>query len=159
MFKYIAEIIGKISVAQRIWALVFVLISIVVVTLGPSLLDVLSQDNEELNLKVERQRKQIISLSLEVDSLNYSIIRNQRECTNRIVEREQEIWDEIDRLERMIRSQNQMIVEPRTGSNGDENIPLPMYLPDNSNEHMVNGLKKIKKNIKDHMEECKENGK
>ena len=58
MFKYISEIIGKISVAQRIWALVFVLIAIVIVTLGPSTLDALSQDNEELEFKVERQRRQ-----------------------------------------------------------------------------------------------------
>jgi cell division protein FtsB len=158
MFKYISEIIGKISVAQRIWALVFVLVAIVIVTLGPSTLDALSQDNEELEFKVERQRRQIVNLSYEVDSLNVLVVKNQRECTDRIIQREKEIYDQIERLEIMIRLQSRTIERREGSTGGDEGLPSPVYLPDNSNEEMMDGLKKIKKDIRDHIKDC-ENGK
>ena len=158
MFKYISEIIGKISMAQRIWALLIVLITIIIVTLGPPTLDALSQDNEELTLKVERQRRQILNLSMEVDSLNSLVIKNQRDCTNRIVDREEEIYAQIDRLERLIRSQSLQVQEPRTGSSGDEEVSQMRYI-DNGSTQMVQGLRTIKKDIKNHIDDCKENGK
>jgi cell division protein FtsB len=158
MFKYISEIIGKISVAQRIWALVFVLIAIVIVTLGPSTLDALSQDNEELEFKVERQRRQIVNLSYEVDSLNLLVVKNQRECTDRIIQREKEIYDQIERLELMIRLQSRTIERREGSTGGNEEMPSAVYLPDNSNQEMMDGLKKIKKDIRDHIKDC-ENGK
>ena len=156
MFKYISEIIGKFSMTQRITALVVLLIAITTITLGPSILDAVSQDNEELNLKVERQRKQLILLSNEVDSLTFVIRKNQRECTNQIIEREEEIYVQLDRLERELRSRNRNLSMIQSDTIV---ASMKVRVVDNSMDDMMNGIKKIKKDIKVHVEECKENGK
>jgi TolA-binding protein len=156
MFKYIADIIGKISVTQRVMALSLLLSSIIILTLGPSLLDSMTQDNEELNIKVNRQRTQIIQLSNELDSLNYLIIRNQRECTNRIIEREEEIYNDLDRLEKMIKYKNNKINNVII----DTVVSASYTIPKTGNvDEMLNGLSIIKKDIKNHVNDCKENGK
>lgn len=155
MFKYISEIIGKFSITQRITALVVLLIAITTITLGPSILDAVSQDNEELNLKVERQRRQLTFLSNEVDSLTFIIRKNQRDCTNQIIEREEEIYAQLDRLERELRSRNRKL----SMITSDTIVTSrPVRVIDNSMDDMMNGIKKIKKDIKVHVEECKENG-
>jgi TolA-binding protein len=155
MFKYISEIIGKFSITQRITALVVLLIAIITITLCPSILDAVSQDNEELNLKVERQRRQLILVSNEVDSLTFIIRKNQRDCTNQIIEREEEIYAQLDRLERELRLRNRnlsMITSDTIVASRQARVI------DNSMDDMMNGIKKIKKDIKVHVEECKENG-
>lgn len=156
MFKYISEIIGKFSMTQRITALVVLLIAITTITLGPSILDAVSQDNEELNLKVERQRRQLILLSNEVDSLTFVIRKNQRDCTNQIIEREEEIYAQLDRLERELRSRNRNLSMIQSDTIV---ASMKVRVVDNSMDDMMNGIKKIKKDIKVHVEECKENGK
>lgn len=155
MFKYISEIIGKFSMTQRITALVVLLIAITTITLGPSILDAVSQDNEELNLKVERQRRQLILLSNEVDSLTFVIRKNQRDCTNQIIEREEEIYAQLDRLERELRSRNRNLNMIKSDTIV---ASMKVRVVDNSMDDMMNGIKKIKKDIKVHVEECKENG-
>jgi TolA-binding protein len=155
MFKYISEIIGKFSITQRITALVVLLIAIITITLGPSILDAVSQDNEELNLKVERQRRQLILVSNEVDSLTFIIRKNQRDCTNQIIEREEEIYAQLDRLERELRLRNRNLSMITSDTIVDSRQARVI---DNSMDDMMNGIKKIKKNIKVHVEECKENG-
>jgi TolA-binding protein len=155
MFKYISEIIGKFSMTQRITALVVLLIAITTITLGPSILDAVSQDNEELNLKVERQRRQLILLSNEVDSLTFVIRKNQRDCTNQIIEREEEIYSQLDRLERELRSRNRNLSMIQSDTIV---ASMKVRVVDNSMDDMMNGIKKIKKDIKVHVEECKENG-
>lgn len=155
MFKYISEIIGKFSMTQRITALVVLLIAITTITLGPSILDAVSQDNEELNLKVERQRRQLILLSNEVDSLTFVIRKNQRDCTNQIIEREEEIYAQLDRLERELRSRNRNLNMIQSDTIV---ASRQIRVVDNSMDDMMNGIKKIKKDIKVHVEECKENG-
>jgi hypothetical protein len=86
------------------------------------------------------------------------VVKNQRECTDRIIQREKEIYDQIERLEIMIRLQSRTIERREGSTGGDEGLPSPVYLPDNSNEEMMDGLKKIKKDIRDHIKDC-ENGK
>ena len=155
MFKYISEIIGKFSMTQRITALVVLLIAITTITLGPSILDAVSQDNEELYLKVERQRRQLILLSNEVDSLTFVIRKNQRDCTNQIIEREEEIYAQLDRLERELRSRNRNLNMIQSDTIV---ASRQIRVVDNSMDDMMNGIKKIKKDIQVHVEECKENG-
>ena len=155
MFKYISEIIGKFSMTQRITALVVLLIAITTITLGPSILDAVSQDNEELNLKVERQRRQLILLNNEVDSLTFVIRKNQRDCTNQIIEREEEIYAQLDRLERELRLRNRNLSMIQSDTIV---ASMKVRVVDNSMDDMMNGIKKIKKDIKVHVEECKENG-
>jgi cell division protein FtsB len=88
--------------SQRIIALLLVLFSIVLITLGPSFIQTITLDSGELWGTINKQKTQIQELQTEVDVLNKNIRDNQRECTNLIVEREKEILEEIARIESRI---------------------------------------------------------
>ena len=78
MFKYISEILSKLSMGQRLLALVFLLLSITFISVGPKIVNAFTQDNEELKTKVELQRSEIIELpdpSLEYTAKNIKQIR------------------------------------------------------------------------------------
>jgi hypothetical protein len=99
MFKHIADIISKISIKQRLTALGIVLISVVVISVAPKLISGLTQDNEELQLKVENQRNMIVTLSSNINQLNDQIIENQITCTDRFIKRESEILEMLTRIQ------------------------------------------------------------
>lgn len=109
MFKYISEIISQFSMSQRIIALLLVLFSIVLITLGPSFIQTITLDSGELWGTINKQKTQIQELQTEVDVLNKNIRDNQRECTNLIVEREKEILEEIARIESRIGSRKRTL--------------------------------------------------
>lgn len=109
MFKYISEIISQFSMSQKIIALLLVLFSIVLITLGPSLIQTITLDSGELWGTINKQKTQIQELQTEVDVLNKNIRDNQRECTNLIVEREKEILEEIARIESRIGSRKRTL--------------------------------------------------
>jgi hypothetical protein len=116
MFKYIADIISKISVKQRLTALGIVLLSVVVISVAPKLISGLTQDNEELKLKVERQRTEIIGLSTRVNELNEQIMSNQSVCTKRFVAREKEILDMLIGMESEAQKNHNKVVSTSTSS-------------------------------------------
>ena len=116
MFKYIADIISKISVKQRLMALGIVLLSIVVISVAPKLISGLTQDNEELKLKVERQRTEIVNLSTRVNELNEQIMSNQSVCTERFVAREKEILDMLIGMEGEAQRNHNKVVSTSTSS-------------------------------------------
>jgi hypothetical protein len=116
MFKYIADIISKISVKQRLTALGIVLLSIVVISVAPKLISGLTQDNEELKLKVERQRTEIVNLSTRVNELNEQIMSNQSVCTERFVAREKEILDMLIGMEGEAQRNHNKVVSTSTSS-------------------------------------------
>lgn len=116
MFKYIADIISKISVKQRLTALGIVLLSIVVISVAPKLISGLTQDNEELKLKVERQRTEIVNLSTMVNELNEQIMSNQSVCTERFVAREREILDMLTNMEGEAQKNHNKVVSTSTSS-------------------------------------------
>jgi hypothetical protein len=114
MFKYISEIISKISMKQRLSALAIVLFAIVTISVAPKIVSSFTQDNEELELKVERQRLQIEQLSNQVDTLNSKILSEQSSCTNRFVAREKEVLDLLLSLETVARNSNGKILSTTT---------------------------------------------
>jgi len=114
MFKYISEIISKISMKQRLSALAIVLFAIVTISVAPKIVSSFTQDNEELELKVERQRLQIEQLSNQVDTLNSKILSEQSSCTNRFVAREKEVLDLLLSLETEARNSNGKILSTTT---------------------------------------------
>jgi hypothetical protein len=116
MFKYIADIISKISVKQRLTALGIVLLSVVVISVAPKLISGLTQDNEELKLKVERQRTEIVNLSTRVNELNEQIMSNQSVCTERFVAREKEILDMLIGMEGEAQRNHNKVVSTSTSS-------------------------------------------
>ena len=100
MFKYISDIIGKFSTGQRLTALILLLLSITAISVGPKIASILTQDNEELNVKIERQRTEIEELNKTVSDLNDRIITGNKSCTDRFVAREGEILDMISNIEK-----------------------------------------------------------
>jgi hypothetical protein len=82
MFKYIADILSKISQSQRILALTILVIAGVSLVLVPRLLD--KKDCSELYKEVESQGQQIMNL-------NRKIVENDTKYTNEKLQREEEI--------------------------------------------------------------------
>lgn len=157
MFKYISEIISKISIGQRLAALGIVLFSIVIISIGPSLISGLTQDNDDLIKKVEMQQGEINQLNGRVIELNGLVINNQRECTDRFVDRELEILEMVTRLEgiinvqdRMARQRNQMAAPRGVGVYGGDTVfemSAPMVMPMVADDMLKNAVKDIKSNI------------
>ena len=112
MFKYISDILGKLSTGQRLTALIVLLVSIVIITIGPKIASILSQDNEELNDKICRQRNEISELNKTVSDLSSQITNGQKSCTDRFVARENEILDMISNIEREAQKVNTRLVAP-----------------------------------------------
>jgi hypothetical protein len=100
MFKYISDIIGKFSTGQRLIALILLLLSITAISVGPKIASILTQDNEELIGKVERQRTEIEELNKTMSDLRGQIIDGQKSCTDRFVARESEILNMLSNIER-----------------------------------------------------------
>ena len=106
MFKYISQILSSLTPGQRILGLVMILCSVTIITLGPSLINANTTNCEDLKIRVESQNTQIIELNKRVSDLNTSILQNQSECTNRLINKEKEIYDIIDEMENELQKNN-----------------------------------------------------
>ena len=82
MFKYISEILSKFTQRQRIFALLILLLSIIIISVGPKITESLTYNDEELKVRIESQNTQILQLTKRVDELTTQVITNQKECTN-----------------------------------------------------------------------------
>lgn len=100
MFKYLSNILSTITPGQRLIALCVLLLSIVIITLGPNLIDATTKDTEELTTKINLQRVEIKDLSDQIKKLNDQLVSNESECTNRLIDKERRILTVIDELER-----------------------------------------------------------
>lgn len=163
MFKYIKEILMAVSPAQRLWALTIVLLSISLISVGPKIVESFTQTDIELKAITDRQREQIIALNTELAKTNSEIIKVKMECTNLVIQREQEILVMIEELQRGVRTKNffeKMEREPLTGSgsnyqviNGDTVVIArspapPKQIEDDRIPMMMDGLNKIKNKLK-----------
>lgn len=182
MFKYISEILSKFTQGQRIMALMLLLFSIILISVGPKIVETLTSSDEELKSRVESQTTQILELNSRITELNTQIIANQRECTDAIVEREKEIMGEIVNLESRIKKTNQEELFGRsngrpTGSGSayrriasveDSMVVMAMPAPveyvepqqkekTQPNQVMLDGLSKIKKNLNNSINSKKKN--
>jgi uncharacterized coiled-coil protein SlyX len=180
MFKYISEILSKLSVGQRLLALVFLLLSITFISVGPKIIDSLTHDTEELKIKVENQRAEIQTLTQRVAQLNDQVIEGQMSCTNKFVQREQEILIMISSLEAEAQKTNGKITvledkrnenrfgggdyqEP-DGDNGtggarpkvsmmriQEPVVQTKTIIKTDNTNMLKMISKVKKDVNDHI--------
>jgi hypothetical protein len=89
MFKYISEILSKISQGQRITALVILVLAGVSIVLVPQYFD--KKDCSELYKEVEKQGTQILQL-------NRKIVDNDLKYTDEKLQREAEIREVILKL-------------------------------------------------------------
>ena len=98
MFKYISEILSQFTNTQRVMALLMVLTTITIITIGPSLIDSITTDRKELELKITKQTDRISSLENHIDTLDFEIRQNQRSCTQQLYSREEEFIKMLDEI-------------------------------------------------------------
>ena len=113
----VPNILNKFSRKQRIIALVLLLITITVISLGPSIVKGFAPDNKELQVQIKEQRAEIDSLHHalidqgdRIVDLNKKIVFNQQECTNSLAQREQEILQMITDLKKGLLHSDVMLI-------------------------------------------------
>ena len=178
MFKHISEILSKLSTGQRLMALIFLLLSITFISVGPKIIDSLTHDTEELKVKVENQRSEIQTLTQRVTQLNDQVIEGQMACTDKFVTREREILVMISTLEAeaqktngkitVVKERSNMLMrnnleEPAgdDGTDGAHQRVAMMQAPEpviqtktiikTDNANLLNMISKVKKNVKEHI--------
>ena len=152
----ITGILSKFTKAQRITALVLLLIATIAITLGPKLIESLAPDNTVLHRNLRLQRKQIDSLNIElfdqsqtIIDLNRKIVFQQQECTNAMSERENEI---VAMIKGMKSSLTPKHVEYHSTS-FDDSSGVSMMLkmrPEEDNSKTIDMLNKLETKIKSH---------
>ena len=96
MFKYISEILKSFTPAQRITALLILVFSIIILTLGPSLIQRNTKNCDELLIRIKSQENQIVELNTRVTELNDELISGQKECTDNLIAKQKEIMDIVN---------------------------------------------------------------
>ena len=133
MFKYISEILSQFSKTQRVMALLMVLTTITIISIGPSLIDSITEDRTELELKITKQTQRITLLENHIDTLDWQIRESQKSCTQEIYARENEfiqMLDEIraDAFKYKVSTKTNDVVVNRTKSTGDDGVMM-MEMP------------------------------
>ena len=135
MFKYISEILSQFSKTQRVMALLMVLTTITIITIGPSLIDSITTDRKELEDKITNQSNRIKILENQVDTLDTKIRESQRSCTQEIYARENEFIQMLDEIRaeafkyKVSTKTNENIVVNKMKSNGDDGTVMMMEMP------------------------------
>jgi len=106
MFKYIADILSKLSLGQRFIALCILLLTVVIVFLGPKLITAITYDDTELRAKIIELKADNVELTTYVNNTNDIIRSNQKECTDQQLQREKEFLNQITELERIVTQVN-----------------------------------------------------
>jgi len=155
-FQYISDIISKFTQKQRILVLFLLLFSITLIFLGPDLMNKFGGDVDILKSKLREKDNEIDSLNLKIITISRSMVDNEQNCTNRLLEREREIMAQLDTLEKTLNKQNNRIYQPQLSyifeSNGHVSEAQSVPIDINNNDFAINGIKKIKGQIKKHME-------
>jgi hypothetical protein len=124
MFKYISQILKNFTQGQRILALLIVVFSIILIVLGPSVINIF--DEKDVKELTKEQRDEIISL-------NKQIIDSKAECTTTIVELQDRIiadkrdmTNQLDEIRDRIKSMEYQSVEYQP----EEVVVTPIVVPD-----------------------------
>ena len=158
-FKGIAEILDKFTFAQRILALLMLLMTIVIIALGPKIIDAVTTSNVECISESKRQGARITYLSKVVDTLNIKMVTNQRKYTNDSAKRESEFLAMLDELKRdlsVVKERKMKIKPPARKHVIDDTIVVatervrtvqvePINVPDNN---ILKKIEMMKKKIK-----------
>ena len=134
MFKYISEILSQFSKTQRVMALLMVLTTITIISIGPSLIDSVTEDRTELELKITKQTERITSLENHIDTLDWQIRESQKSCTQEIWARENEFIQMLDEIRaeafkyKVSTKNTESIVVNRKSNGGDDGVMM-MEMP------------------------------
>ena len=161
MFKYISEILSQFSKTQRVMALLMVLTTITIISIGPSLIDSITEDRTELELKITKQTERITSLENHIDTLDWQIRESQKSCTQEIWARENEFIQMLDEIRAeafkyKVSTKTSDVVVNRKKSTGDDENVMMMEMPRQETKTEVkvdispilSKIDKMKKNIK-----------
>ena len=96
MFQHLAEILKSFSPAQRILALLILVSTIAIISLGPTLIKENTQDCKDLTIQIESQTRQIEHLTGRIEELNREIVAGQDQCTDRLIQKQEQIAGLID---------------------------------------------------------------
>ena len=164
MFKYISEILKSFTPAQRITALLILVFSIIILTLGPALIKSNTSTCDELTLRVKSQEEQIVELNQRVTDLNNELLSGQKECTDNLIAKQKEIMEIVNGMIAEAESSNKKpkivmmkkVTHPdfsNTTENGELEMkseslpPPPSYNRVTDNSDMVSKLKQLKNKI------------
>jgi len=161
MFKYISEILSQFSKTQRVMALLMVLTTITIISIGPSLIDSITEDRTELESKITKQTERITSLENHIDTLDWQIRESQKSCTQEIWARENEFIQMLDEIRAeafkyKVSTKTSDVVVNRKKSTGDDENVMMMEMPRQETKTEVkvdispilSKIDKMKKNIK-----------
>lgn len=162
MIQYFSEILKTFSITQRIWALIVLCIAVFFITFGSDIIDSIKPDPIQQNLIVKRQKKQIIylntqldSLTLKVDDLSQEVIDVQSDCSRRRIAREKEIIAQIDEIEGMVRgnARQHQLIRPTSSSSQMDSVKVARSentyeVYDDNSGQIIEGLCNLKKKIK-----------
>ena len=98
MFQYISQILKSFTPGQRILALLILVMSIVMITLGPSFINSNTNTCDELTIRLKSQENQIIELNQRVNELNTQLLTGQKECTDNLIAKQREIMDMVNSM-------------------------------------------------------------
>ena len=154
MMQYFKDIISLFSITQRLWVLTILCVSTFFITFGSDIIEVLKPDPSQLILVVKRQKKEIITLNTQLDTLSFKIgnltqevIDGQSQCTNKRIEREKEIMTQIDELEKIIRNSRPHAMAMRR-TNDTVVVEAMRIIPNDDTELAISALHELKNRIK-----------
>ena len=151
MFQYISDIIKNISPQQRLWALVVVLVTVVVVTLGDNLITAFTNSDNVLENKISRLESANQLLNNQNRELQTIVIESQLQCTKDITNLRQQIVDELSQIEREMR----MTQRPMMAISNDTVVmSQPVPVPVTSSPAMSH-IRSMKKQLENDIEKSK----
>jgi hypothetical protein len=157
--KYIKDILIEFDKKHRMKVLILLLVFLVIVILGQKYLEIQNPELKKLKEDNKEQQSQIDSLSVKIIRLNRVIISNQEQCTNSMVEREEEILGMIKELQikaniKKHSTQYNEIKLERDGS-GNDVAMMPAPPPVVEDKTYENGLNNISNKLKKHIKDNK----
>lgn len=145
MFQNIKDILTTFTPGQRLIALLLLLFSLCIISVGPKIINILSHDDTLIQKRLDLQKELIDKQGQEIKKLNDTIIFNQINCTNRLIQRERQLYSMVDDVikneERKIRKNNS-----RSPASVDPMIDS-ITIVSNDNTELIKGLRNIKREL------------
>lgn len=143
MFQSISDILSKFTQRQRIVALLLLLFSVILISVGPQLIDSWKGGvPDEYKEVIQTQNQQIRDLQIELGGLNTQLVSSFQQCTDRVIQREREIAEMIDTIIKSNSNRyiSMMMVED-TSSILPSAPPSPIYIND---DYLLESLDRLR---------------
>lgn len=145
MFQNIKDILTTFTPGQRLIALLLLLFSLCIISVGPKIINIMSHDDTLIQKRLDLQKELIDKQGQEIKKLNDTIIFNQINCTNRLIQRERQLYSMVDDVikneERKIHKNNS-----RSPASVDPMIDS-ITIVSNDNTELIKGLRNIKREL------------